>query len=143
MARGSVARVGPTSTYVSFGAGCPGSRATSRLVPQDTPRIGASQVVNVFDLPNNAAVMVFGLGTFTPGPLSLAPFGLPGCTWRVAIDATTLIVGQAGVARFDLPIPDAPGLVGLSFFNQAIVVDLAANALGLAVSDATVGIIGR
>lgn len=140
---GAMARVGPASTYVSFATGCAGSRSTSRLVPLDTPRIGASQVVHAFDLPANAAVMVFGLNQFAPAPLSLAPYGMPGCTWRVAVDATTLIVGQAGVARFELPIPDAPGLVGLSFYNQAIVVDLAANAFGAVVSDAAVAVVGR
>ncbi len=34
----SAARLGPTSSYVSFALGCAGSRPAARLIPRDTPR---------------------------------------------------------------------------------------------------------
>lgn len=139
----AIGRVGPTSTYVSFAGGCAGTRATSRLVPMDTPRIGATHVVHAFELPVDVAVMVFGLAPIWPAPLSLGPLGMPGCTWRVATDALIMIGGQAGVARSLLQIPDAPWLVGMAFYNQAIVMDPGANMFGAVVSDAAVGVIGR
>ncbi len=65
-----------------------------------------------------------------------------GCTWQVALDATGPIVGNGGQAVWELPIPDLPSLVGLVFYNQALVLDPAANTLGAVVSDVAMGVVG-
>jgi hypothetical protein len=136
-----VVRVGPTSTYVSFAPGCAGSRPASRLVPADTPRLGRVLEVTVFDLPQDAAVMVFGWSRTAPIPLAV--LGLPGCSQHVTVDAAVLLSGQDAQAQYRIGIPNAIGLVGLGFRNQAIVLDPAANAAGAVVSDAAEGIVGH
>jgi hypothetical protein len=62
---------------------------------------------------------------------------------HVSIDAVAFVGGQNGQAVHELPIPEWSGLIGLSFFNQAVVLDANANALGAVVSDAAEGVIGR
>ncbi|MCB9885746.1 MAG: hypothetical protein H6838_09650 [Planctomycetes bacterium] len=136
----TAARVGPTRTYVSFASGCAGTQPAARLVPRETPFIGGTQEVRVFDLPQNCAFVVFGWNQ--TAPLSLAP-AMPGCFQHVSVDAAFFVTGQHGNAKFEFPIPDWPGLVGLSFYNQALVFDPGANALGAVVSDAARGVIGR
>jgi hypothetical protein len=53
------------------------------------------------------------------------------------------LLGQDQQAKYRLPIPDSPALVGVRFYNQAVVVDPSANALGAVMSDAAEGVIGR
>ncbi|MFY9341702.1 MAG: hypothetical protein WAT39_04390 [Planctomycetota bacterium] len=134
-------RVGPTSTYVTYGNGCAGTRPASRLVPHDTPAIGMTHRVTVLDLPQSLAVMVFGWNRVAP--VSLGALGLSGCFQHVAIDGTAVITGSANNAMFEIPIPAVLSLIGVSFTNQAIVFDPGANPLGLVVSDAAEGVIGR
>jgi len=60
----------------------------------------------------------------------------------VSVDAVTLLSGRGGTATFRLSIPDAPVLVGMHFFEQAMVLDPAAgNALGAVMSDAAEGVV--
>ena len=136
------ARVGPTSTYTSFATGCAGSQQPARLVPQDTPHIDKTHEVIVFDLPNDAAFMLFGWSR--TAPQSLAQYGMPGCSAHVSPDGVYFLAGQNGIAKYRLPIPNAPGLVGLHFFNQAVVPDfLAGNPLGAVMSEAAEGVVGH
>lgn len=135
------ARVGPTSTYVGFASGCAGSRPAARLVPADTPRIGNTLEVRLLDLPQHSAVVAFGW--LRPAPVPLTPQGLLGCSWNISLDAAVFVVGQENEAVYRLPIPDWPGLIGLSFHNQAVVLDPGANAAGAVVSDAAQGVIGN
>lgn len=137
-----IARVGPTSTYVTFANGCAGSHPAARLVPLDTPRIGATHEVNVLDVPAGAAFVLFGMSHTSPQ--SLATLGMPGCSLHVTADAAVVVTTTTGNARFQLPIPDVPALVGTHFFNQALILDPAAgNALGAVMSDAAEGVVGR
>lgn len=69
---------------------------------------------------------------------------MPGCTWHIPLDATALLTGQANTARFRLPIPNVPRLVGTRLFHQALVLDpLAGNPLGAVVSELAEGVIGH
>lgn len=135
------ARVGPTSTYVSFAHGCAGSQQAARLVPMDTPHIGKVQEVNICDLPQNVAFLLFGWSR--TAPVSLTALGMPGCSSTVSTDGAYFLAGQNGMASYRLPIPNLPSLVGLHFFNQALVLDPGANPLGAVVSDAAEGVIGH
>lgn len=139
---GSIARVGPTSTYVSFASGCAGSRPATRLVPLDTPHIAGTLEINLLDLPQDAAVMLFGWNRLNPA-LALGPYGLPGCSLEVSPDAMLFLAGQNHCARYRLPIPNRPDLVGWHFFNQAVVFDPTANSLGVVLSDAAEGVVGH
>lgn len=87
-------------------------------------------------------MMVMGWSQYVPG-LSLAPFGMPGCYAHVSLDNVAYVTGTGGEALWTLPIPYAPALVGVRFYNQAVILDAAAgNALGAVVSEAAVGLVG-
>lgn len=134
------ARVGPTSTYISYAQGCAGSRPRTKLVPSDTPRLGGALDVRFFDLPQNLMVLAFGWQA-TPA-VSLAPIGMPNCFARVSLDALVAIAGQNNQAVWTLNIPDVPAALGVRFYNQAFVFDAGANPMGAVVSDAAEGVIG-
>lgn len=134
-------RVGPTCTYIAFATGCAGSRPASRLVPTETPRVGKTHGVRVFDLPLDAAILVFGLQRTAPIPLD--PYGMPGCTQHVQVDAAVLLTGQHGNAVNWMHVPNDLALLGVQFHNQAIVLDPSANPAGAVVSNAATGVIGR
>ncbi len=135
------ARVGPTSTYVGIAPGCSGSRPAARLVPRDTPHIGRTLEVTLFDVPEDLALLAFGWQQIAP--LSLASVGAPGCLVHVQVDATALLSGQGNQVRWQLPIPFVPSLVGIRFYNQALVLDAnAGNGLGAVLSDAAEAVVG-
>src|SRR5206468_851503 len=98
----NVARLGPPSTYVTFASGCAGSLPAARLVPLDTPRIGATLQVTVDNLPADVALLLFGTSNtssaFGPLPLGLAAFGMPGCTLYASSDVLTLLPGSGSRA---------------------------------------------
>jgi alpha-tubulin suppressor-like RCC1 family protein len=136
------ARVGSTCVYVGIVPGCAGSRPATRLVPYDTPRIGRPLKVTLFDLPNDIAVLGMSFQRL-PAPVDLGFLGMPGCSLAISPDAVLGIVGQGGKAKWQLPIPDQPSLVGVRFYNQAIVLDVGAgNPFGAVMSDAMEGVVG-
>jgi alpha-tubulin suppressor-like RCC1 family protein len=137
----AVMRVGPTRTYVAFAPGCAGSRPPARLVPRETPAIGQTLKVTLFDVPENLAILVWGWSRVPP--ISLQPIGMPGCAQHISFDAAVALAGQNQQAQFNFAIPDVPSLVGLEFHNQALVFDSAANPAGLVLSDAATGFIGH
>ncbi|MCA8975472.1 MAG: hypothetical protein KDC98_12185, partial [Planctomycetes bacterium] len=107
-----------------------------------TPRIGKAHEVTVFDLPMNLAIMVVGYARTLP--LSLAPYGAPGCRFHISPDAAWFLAGAAHQAHFAFPIPDNPAFVGSRFLNQAVILDASAgNALGAVVSEASEGVVGH
>jgi len=137
------ARVGPTSTYVSFAPGCPGSLPSARLIPRDTPRIGKTLEVTLFDLPQSVAFLVFGWQQL-PSPVDLGFLGMPGCNLHISLDTIVPLVGTNQQARWELPIPNHASWVGTRFYNQALVLDPAAgNGFGAVVSDAAEAVIGN
>src|SRR5690606_22862869 len=140
-AAAGIGRVGPTRTYVSFASGCAGTLPASRLVPRETPYLGGTLEVRVFDLPHDIAWLVLGTSRVPPVPLGV--IGMPGCDQHVSLDAFSPLQGSDGVARHEMSIPAQPSLLGVSFHHQAVVLDLAANAAGLVVSDAATAVIGR
>ncbi len=135
-------RLGAESTYVSYAHGCAGSRPTARLIPRDTPHIGGTFEVTVFDLPQSVGFLMMSFAGRS-APLPLAGYGMPNCTSYVAPDAVQLLLGANRQAKARLPIPDLPALVGLRFQQQALVLDpQAGNAAGAVVSNAAEGVIG-
>jgi hypothetical protein len=138
----SVARVGPTSTYVSFASGCAGTLPATRLVPRDTPRIGETLEVTLFDLPMHAAFLMCSWNRLQ-SPLGLDPVGVPGCSLQIDPQYYVFLAGSNQQAKHRLAIPNYTGLVGLHLFSQAVVLDPAANALGVVMSDAAEAVIGN
>lgn len=67
----------------------------------------------------------------------------PSCNLHISTDGLLVLVGQSGFATWELPIPDAPSLVGVTFYNQALVIDpQAGNGFGAVVSDAARAVVG-
>ena len=139
--RSVAARVGAQSTYVGFHPGCSGTLPATRLVPRDTPKIGKPLKATLFDLPIDIALLAMGFGK-PAAPVSLQAFGMPGCSFAINPDAIAGLVGANHQARFELPIPNKPPLVGLRFYHQALVLDPGANGFGAVTSDAAEGVIG-
>lgn len=144
-----IARIGPTSTYVTFAAGCPGSRPTTRLLPRNTPRIGAELTVALRDLPLHVAGLCTGTSrswspTFGTLPNNLAWLGMPSCSVAIDPAVLSLVVGANHSGTFRITIPYTSVLVGVEFHQQALVPDAAAgNAFGAVLSDAATGVVGR
>jgi len=144
----TVVRLGAESSYVTFGTGCTGSLPPTKLVPLDTPYIGTTLQIHVDHLPVNAAFFITGWSNTTsshgPLPISMGVFGMPGCSGRVSKDLIAFVVGTGGFADYRLPIPSNPMLVGVHFYQQALVLDPAAgNAFGGVMSDAAAGVVGN
>ena len=69
---------------------------------------------------------------------------MPGCSLRVSLDSVTLLYGSGGFADYRLPIPNIQSLVGVRFYDQAVVVDPAAgNGFGGVMSDAAAAVVGN
>jgi hypothetical protein len=85
-----VARVGGASSYVTFAAGCAGSLPATRLVPLDTPRIGATLQVHLDSLSVDVAFVVTGSSNTVSALGPLAGNGLG----AVTSDAATGVVGN-------------------------------------------------
>ena len=133
---------------MSFAPGCSGSLPPARLVPRDTPRIGETLVVTLFDLPADLALVCTGLSTSSTGalplPIALGPFGMPGCTAYVSPDHLLLLAGANQQATLHFAIPNQPALVGARFHQQAFVPDAGAgNPLLGVVSNAATAIVGH
>jgi hypothetical protein len=137
----TAAIVGHESRYVGFALGCRGTLPTSRIIPRDTPQIGRDLPLLITNLPQDVAFLSFAWQKLTPG-VDLTGLGMPGCTLHTGLDAVLALVGNNRRARWTLPIPDAPVLLGARFHQQAAVLDPAANALGLVLSDAYEAVIG-
>ena len=97
----------------------------------------------MFDLPQNLAVLGMGFSK-PPQPVSLAGLGMPGCSLHIDVDAVALLSGQWNRAKFGLSIPSRASLVGLHFYQQALVLDPAAgNPAGAVMSNAAEGVVGH
>jgi hypothetical protein len=143
----TAARVGVLASYSTFASGCPGSLGTTSLSPSGSLRSGNTLTVTLDRLPQNLAILMEGLSSttsaFGPLPLALGGFGMPGCFGRVSLDATRVVYGTGNSASFSLTVPNNPALIGVTIFQQALVLDPAAgNPAGAVVSDAARATVG-
>jgi hypothetical protein len=139
------------ATFATFGSGCAGSGGTPSLSQSTLPVAGQTFTMSLTNLPSVAVVVGLlglsnslnsgALGSF-PLPRDYTPLGMPGCTQYVSDDATVFLLGLAGQTNWSIPIPAAAGLVGFTFHVQAAVFDQAANAFGVAVTNAGMAQVG-
>jgi hypothetical protein len=132
---------GSTAFYLPFGAGCAGTAGVPSNTSSGAPVLGTSMTLTFGNLPApELAVAIFGLSGsmsgFGPLPLDLAVFGAPGCFGRVSPDATAFLLGSSGAATLVVNTPNLPGLLGVVYYTQALVLDPTLNALGVSMSDA-------
>ncbi len=132
----------PVGAEALFGTGCPGSLGlpTLQTSPDSAPEPGGTLVFQLTNLPSTLALMAVGFSNTTAGtqalPLSLAPFGMPGCNLLVAPDTTVLLAVTAHEASWTLVVPHENALSGVEFFCQAFAFDPGANLAGLIATNA-------
>jgi hypothetical protein len=112
--------------------------------PGSLPAIGSTFVVEGDLLPHGATVVgMFGFDRHdwlgTPLPLSLEPWGAMGCTLYLHPAKVATLVNDWGRTEWRLDIPNNPMLRGVEFYQQLLIVDPAANAFGVAMTNAVGG----
>lgn len=118
--------------------GCPSSVGLTRLGGQP-PYIGGEVLLRVRGVPT-VAWMSFGL---TDPNLDLTQLGAPNCVLHATPDVVAAAVANAtNIATISLQVPVDINLIGVQWINQAAMLDPAANALQVVVSDAVAVTIG-
>lgn len=138
------------ASYASHGGGCVGSSGMPMLSAPlwSLPWTGDSLDVGLTNVSASAtAFMATGFSDSAWAglrlPLDLGAYGAPGCLLRAEPFVWFPFAPDAsGVLRWTLPIASDPALVGIVFFNQALVLDQAANRLGAVLSNAMRGQVG-
>lgn len=130
-----------------FGEGCASRLGITGLSAAARPTLGQTLAVTADNLPLNVAIGLLGLSrtnsAYGPLPLDLSPLGAPGCFLRVRPDAMVLLLGVGNSTTWSLPLPNVPTLLSVRANQQLLVLDSAANALGVVASDAAGLVIGR
>lgn len=135
-----------TAGTATFGAGCLGSN-------QQAPKLdytGSSKMGQTLSIDISAAagvnpfVVLFGNTVAPPLPVQLDALGMPGCRMYTNV---LLSLGAAtnasGAGSLPVPVPNDPALTGVLLFNQGVVFDKAANALGLVATNGGQFVVGN
>lgn len=112
-----------------LGAGCsPAGTAALARDPHEWPWLGGAFRQDVTASPSSlTAFLVLGLSDTqlgsAPLPLSLAPFGVPGCSLRVSAEWIAGYPMHGGRAPIAVRVPPDPRLLATTLFEQALVHD--------------------
>ena len=100
--------------------------------------------VNTIPNPTPAQVGVEIYGFSDPGFNDLFFIGAPGCPLRANLDILNPFVhfAPATTHNYSLAVPNAPTLIGVTFFLQAAMLDPSYNAFGAITSNGISGLIG-
>jgi len=125
---------------VAYGTGCAGTAGTPQLTnaPYNLPWLGDTVVDRVSNIAVGEPGAVFVSSFAQLAPVSLATFGMPGCSLLLPLDVVEFRAAVAGVAEWTLAIPNIPVLAGVPFYQQAFPFDAAANPRGLTASNGLV-----
>jgi hypothetical protein len=115
----------------------------TRQFTTEVPALGSTFSRQLTGCPTGAAfILAEGFsnttanGGATPLPFDLTAFGAPGCT--VNVDPLVVVMGvanSAGVAELSTPSSGDLTFRGFYWYEQALVLNPAANALGMQVSN--------
>lgn len=111
----------------------PANGAIVNLTNSGVPEIGKTHGINVSGaVANSAAVLWLGTRQLS---LSLGS-ALPGCSLYTTLDIIVGAVstGPTGSGSLTVAVPSNRGLVGVQYYNQWMVVDPAANSIGVVLS---------
>ena len=128
--------------YGYLGSGCPGTLGVPTNVATMQPTLGGTAQFAIENLPNAIGIMTLGTIRSIP-PLDLAVVGMPGCPLHHNAIVLQTMLGAGTSATFDFPIPNNPIFIGTQIYTQAASLDLGLNALGFALSDAAVMLVGQ
>ncbi|MBK8095847.1 MAG: hypothetical protein IPK26_01995 [Planctomycetes bacterium] len=134
---------GPTSVTI-HGGGCAGSAGTPTLgvrpstfgftVAPEKPLLGTTWTIDLANVPANAPI-IRCIGLVVVSPLDLTPFGAPGCIIEPTDVTDFGIAEPGGYFWWQVPLPMTLSLTGLPLEQQVVVLDPAANAAGVSVSN--------
>ncbi|MEZ5965697.1 MAG: trypsin-like serine protease [Planctomycetota bacterium] len=128
--------------YAVFGDGC-GSGTPPSLTNDGFPEIGRSMSAVMTNLPALAPA-VFVIGDRYTSPIDLTVVRMPGCfLYTSSLAAPVVQADGTGEARLTYTVPNEVTLVGGQFTVQGAVQDPAANAAGVAMSNAGESTIGQ
>lgn len=139
--------LGDASVTIQTGGCGPtlGARANvaGPAVITETPCLGSEFYVDGAGIPANGPLLrVLGLGTLGT-PYDLGPFGAPGCLVEVdPIDQSFAMADANGNDFWMISSPADPAFIGLPIEQQIAVLDGAANALGLTMSNRVSSVFG-
>ena len=117
------------ASAIASGAGCTGSGGANVLAATALPWLGGTCRSLATGMPTNGlALAIVG---FAPTSIPLAailPQGVVGCSQLATLDLLDVLVPSAGRATATLAIPNSSALVGRTFHQQVVPLDL--DALG-------------
>jgi hypothetical protein len=135
---------------VAFGKSGGTGTATPVLASNGRPVINKSFDVTLGQAKaSSAALLIFGSSNQTwgaiPLPLSLAFLGAPACNLLVAFDlfAVPTATDTIGTGKVTLAIPNDVALVNVTWHNQYLVADSAANSWGYSLTNGSTAIVGE
>lgn len=128
--------------YGYIGSGCVGSLGVPTNVATIQPILGGTAQISVENLPLAIGLMTLGTVRSAP-PIDLIVIGMPGCLLHHSADVQQTILGTGTSATFDFPIPNNVSFIGVQVYTQVASLDIGLNALGFALSDAAVLLVGQ
>ena len=134
---------GAGSLYTLFGNGC--GNPTLALTNTQLPRLGQPFEIQLTNLPTFRAGAVFtGVSNTTWSgialPFDLSFLGGAGCTLYVSGEiASPFTTHTSTTLSWGFSVPNDPGLAGVQFFNQGLVVDPLTGLLSTNGGSATIG----
>ena len=145
-----VAAASCSAVYQRLGTGCNGSAGSPTLWSGGNlrPWLGSPFTIELQSLPSStAAFLAFGFSATNWGlltlPMDLQSIGMPGCTLWMSPDTTVVLGVAGGIASFVQVIPSSPGLIGVQFYNQGLILDPGVNSAGATVTNAAAARIGQ
>jgi hypothetical protein len=125
----------------TFGNGCAGVAGVPALAAVDAPRLGQSFRVDLTNLDPTVGIGILFFGfTQLPGA-DLTFVGMPGCALFTSPDVVVSMTGAGGTATWTWPA--VAGLIGDTFYGQAMGLDPSLNTLGYSISNAISARIGN
>ncbi|MBX3464390.1 MAG: delta-60 repeat domain-containing protein [Planctomycetes bacterium] len=125
------------ATVASAGAGCPGPGGSNTLTAVTLPWVDTTLVTTGTGLPAPSFVLaVTSVTPVVPGlPLaSVFAEALPGCDLRVSPDILDLLVCLGGTAQLSMYLPNTPPLVGVTFYQQMVPIEIDAGLAFLSIT---------
>ena len=142
--------VSSTAAAGVFAGGCANSIAeVPSMTVTSLPQIGTNFDVELDAKLGAQAAMVVCLGTSKdlfnglPLPLDLGAVGAPGCNLAVSVDSTVLVLANPGANTWGWAMPNDPSLVCFAFYQQAAVLDIAANSFGFVLTNGVAASVGN
>lgn len=124
--------------FSTFGAGCSGTMPPAEFTLTGSPVAGTNLQFELNNLPDNAALLIFGFSNTTSifGPLP-GPIGnTPGCMLHISPDITRFYLTSGNVLSYSKSLPSGTGVLGTRIFFQALVFDSGHTPDGFVMSDA-------